>query len=73
MLNLRANPDRVATGTVIEARQVQGQGAVATVLVQRGTLRLSDIVVVGAQWGRVRSLIDDRAERKDAAAPCVWG
>lgn len=69
LLDLRANPDRLASGTVIEARQVQGQGAVATILVQRGTLKQGDIVVAGAQWGRVRSLVDDSGTRIDSAPP----
>jgi len=69
MLDLKANPQRLATGTVIEARQVQGQGAVATVLVQRGTLRVGDIVVAGAQWGRVRSLSNEVGERLEDAPP----
>ena len=54
---------------MLEAKQVQGQGAVATVLVERGTLRVGDIVVAGAQWGRVRSLIDDRRETLTEAGP----
>jgi len=69
ILDLRANPNRLASGTVIEARQVQGQGPVATVLVQRGTLKQGDIVVAGAQWGRVRSLVDDASTRLEQAPP----
>jgi len=69
ILDLKANPDRPASGSVIEARQVQGQGAVATVLVQRGTLRVGDIVVAGAQWGRVRALLDDGGTKLDEAPP----
>ena len=69
ILDLKANPNRLATGTVIEARQQQGQGAVATVLVQRGTLKVGDIVVAGAQWGRVRSLVDDQGVRQESAPP----
>jgi len=69
ILDLKANPDRPAAGTVIEARQVQGQGAVATVLVQRGTLRVGDIIVAGAQWGRVRALVDDSGGKADVAPP----
>ena len=60
MLDLKANPDRPAEGTVIEARLDRGRGPVATVLVQRGTLAVGDIVVAGSQWGRVRALIDDK-------------
>ncbi len=56
LLDLKANPARAAAGVVVEARQLVGQGAVATALVQKGTLRIGDIVVAGAQWGRVRRL-----------------
>lgn len=67
LLDLRANPDRPAEGTVIEAKLDRGRGPVATVLVQRGTLRTGDIVVAGAEWGRVRALIADTgAQVKDA-------
>ena len=69
VLDLRANPERMATGTVIEAKQVTGQGAVATVLVQRGTLRVGDIVVAGAQWGRVKALNDETGSKLEAAPP----
>ena len=60
VLDLKANPERPAEGTVIEARLDRGRGPVATVLVQRGTLAVGDIVVAGSQWGRVRALIDDK-------------
>lgn len=67
VLDLKANPDRPAEGTVIEAKLDRGRGPVATVLVQRGTLRTGDIVVAGAEWGRVRALIADTgAQVKDA-------
>jgi translation initiation factor IF-2 len=69
MLELKANPDRDAQGTVIESRQVQGRGSVATVLVQRGTLQIADIFVVGMEWGRVRALIDDRGNNARQAIP----
>ena len=59
ILDLKANPARPAEGTVIEARLDRGRGPVATVLVQRGTLRPGDIVVAGAEWGRVRALVSD--------------
>ncbi len=69
VLNLRANPERDAEGTVIEARLDRGRGSVATVLVQRGTLRVGDLIVAGSQWGRVRALIDDQGESTDQAGP----
>ncbi|MDD2869422.1 MAG: translation initiation factor IF-2 [Neomegalonema sp.] len=69
VLDLRANPDRAADGAVIEAKLDVGRGPVATVLVQRGTLRVGDIFVVGDQWGKVRALINDRGERVDSAGP----
>ncbi len=71
VLDLRANPGRAAEGSVVEAKLDRGRGPVATVLVQRGTLRTGDIVVAGAQWGRVRALINDRAENVAEAAPSL--
>ncbi len=69
ILNLRANPDRPAEGIVVEAQLDRGRGPVATVLVQRGTLHVGDIIVAGAEWGRVRALIDDRGEQVREAGP----
>ncbi|WP_374544508.1 translation initiation factor IF-2 [Rhodoblastus sp.] len=69
VLDLRANPDRSAEGTVIEARLDRGRGPVATVLVQRGTLSVGNIIVAGAQWGRVRALIDDKGANCVHAGP----
>ena len=63
VLELKANPNRAAEGTVIEARLDRGRGPVATVLVQRGTLKPGDIVVAGAEWGRVRALVSDTGNR----------
>ncbi len=63
ILELKANPDRAASGAVIEAQLDVGRGPVATVLVQNGTLRQGDIFVVGEQWGKVRALIDDKGDR----------
>ena len=63
ILDLRSNPDRQAEGAVIEAKLDVGRGPVATVLVQKGTLKRGDIFVVGEQWGRVRALINDQGER----------
>ena len=71
LLDLKANPDRAASGAVIEAQLDVGRGPVATVLVQNGTLRQGDIFVVGEQWGKVRALIDDKGERIKEAAPSV--
>ena len=71
LLDLKANPDRAAEGAVIEAKLDVGRGPVATVLVQRGTLKLGDIFVVGEQWGRVRALIDETGERVEEAGPSV--
>ena len=69
VMDLRANPDRDADGVVIEAKLDRGRGVVATVLVKRGSLKRSDIVVAGANWGRVRALINERDEQVDAAGP----
>ena len=69
MLDLKANPDRPAEGTVIEAKLDRGRGPVATVLVQRGTLQVGDIVVAGAEWGRVRALISDTGAQIAEAGP----
>lgn len=71
ILELKANPDRAAEGAVIEAQLDVGRGPVATVLVQKGTLRRGDIFVVGEQWGKVRALINDQGERVDEAGPSV--
>ena len=71
ILELNANPDRAAQGAVIEAQLDVGRGPVATVLVQRGTLRRGDIFVVGEQWGKVRALINDQGKRVDIAGPSV--
>jgi translation initiation factor IF-2 len=69
ILNLRANSDRAAEGIVVEAQLDRGRGPVATVLVQRGTLHVGDIIVAGAEWGRVRALIDHRGEQVREAGP----
>ncbi|MEA1830668.1 translation initiation factor IF-2 [Methylobacterium durans] len=71
IMNLRANEKRDGEGTVIEAQLDRGRGPVATVLVQRGTLFTGDIVVAGAEWGRVRALIDDKGENIQYAGPSV--
>lgn len=71
ILELKANPDRAAEGAVIEAQLDVGRGPVATVLVQRGTLRQGDVFVVGEQYGKVRALINDRGDRVTEAGPSV--
>jgi translation initiation factor IF-2 len=71
ILELKANPNRAAQGAVIEAQLDVGRGPVATVLVQKGTLRKGDIFVVGEQWGKVRALVNDQGERVDEAGPSV--
>jgi translation initiation factor IF-2 len=69
VLELRANVDGRAEGIIIEAKLDRGRGAVATVLVQRGTLKVGDIVVAGGEWAKVRALIDDKGEQVKAATP----
>jgi translation initiation factor IF-2 len=71
ILDLKTNASRPAEGTVIEAKLDRGRGPVATVLVQRGTLQVGDIVVAGAEMGRVRALINDQGETIDEAGPSV--
>ncbi len=71
ILEIQANPDRDAEGVVIEAKIETGRGSVATVLVQRGTLNVGDIVVAGAEWGKVRALLDDTGARVDVASPSM--
>ncbi len=71
VLDLRANPGRPAEGIVIETKVERGRGSVATVLVQRGTLRAGDIFVAGAEWGRVRGLYDANGVSLDEAGPGV--
>ena len=71
LLELKANPDRPAEGTVSEAKLDRGRGPVATVLVQRGTLHPGDIVVAGAEWGRVRALISDTGKALTMAGPSM--
>jgi translation initiation factor IF-2 len=69
ILELKANPDRTAQGVVVEAKMEKGRGAVATVLVQKGTLKVGDIFVSGTEWGRVRALADDHGKKIDSAGP----
>ncbi len=71
VLELKANPDKMARGTIVEAKLDKGRGPVATVLVQGGTLKVGDIFVSGVQFGKVRALVNDRGDRVDAAGPAV--
>jgi len=71
ILDLRANPERPGEGTVIESKLDRGRGPVATVLVQKGTLKQGDIVVAGAEWGRVRALVDNLGKPVKMAGPSV--
>jgi translation initiation factor IF-2 len=71
ILDLKANPERAAEGTVIEAKLDRGRGPVATVLIQRGTLHVGDIIVAGAAWGRVRALVNDTGNPVQEAGPSV--
>ena len=69
ILNLKANPNRVARGSIIESKLEKGRGSVATVLVQKGTLKVSDIFVSGSEWGKVKALIDDNGKNIKEALP----
>jgi translation initiation factor IF-2 len=69
ILDLKANPNRAAQGVVVEAKVERGRGSVATVLVQKGTLKVGDVFVAGADWGRVRALADDRGNKIESAGP----
>ncbi len=71
LLNLKANPNRKARGSVIESKLEKGRGSVATVLVQKGTLKVSDIFVSGSEWGKVKALIDDKGKNIKQAEPAV--
>src|SRR6202030_618408 len=69
LLDLSDNPNRSAEGVVLEAKLERGRGAVATVLIQRGSLHVGDIFVSGSEWGRVRALLDDRWQNILEAGP----
>ncbi|MEY4269514.1 MAG: hypothetical protein RLZZ58_730 [Pseudomonadota bacterium] len=71
IMELKANPDRQAEGSVIEAKLDKGRGPVATVLVRRGTLKVGDILVVGAESGRVRALVNDKGQQVKVATPSM--
>jgi translation initiation factor IF-2 len=69
ILDLKANPNRAAQGVVVEAKMEKGRGSVATVLVQKGTLKVGEVFVAGAEWGRVRALVDDHGNSIKEAGP----
>lgn len=71
ILDLKANPDRTAEGSVVEAKLEKGRGSVATVLVRRGTLKVGDIFVAGCEWGKVRALVDDHGRSIVSATPSM--
>lgn len=69
MLELRANPDQPASGAVVEAELSKGKGAVATVLVSKGTLKIGDVVIIGLNYGRIKAMFDDKGRRVEEAGP----
>ena len=71
MLDLKANPNRIAEGTVVEAKMEKGRGSVATVLVQRGTLNVGDILIAGKEWGRVRAMFNEHGKKVQSAGPAT--
>ena len=71
LLNLKANPNRIARGVVIETKLEKGKGSVATILIQKGTLKIGDIFVSGSEWGKVKALINDRGENVKEAFPSM--
>jgi len=71
LLNLNANPKRSARGSIIESKLEKGRGSVATVLVQKGTLKIGDIFVSGSEWGKVKALIDDKGKNIKQAPPSM--
>jgi len=71
LLELKANPNRAAEGTVVEAKLDKGRGPVATILVSRGTLKVGDIFVVGAESGKIRALVDDQGKQIKSAGPSM--
>ena len=71
LLDLKANPNHAAEGVIVEARMEQGKGSVATVLIQRGTLRVGEIFIAGSEWGRVRAMMDAHGAQLQEAGPSV--
>ena len=68
---MKGNPNRIARGVVIETKLEKGKGSVATILVQKGTLKIGDIFVSGSEWGKVKALINDRGENIKEALPSM--
>ncbi len=71
LLDLKANPERPAEGVIIESKMESGRGSVATILIQRGTLKIGDIVVAGGEWGRVRAMADNYGKQIEEAGPSM--
>ncbi|MAO56780.1 MAG: translation initiation factor IF-2 [Rhodospirillaceae bacterium] len=71
LLDLKANPDHAAEGVIVESRMEQGKGSVATVLIQRGTLKVGEIFIAGSEWGRVRAMMDAHGDNLEEAGPSV--
>lgn len=71
LLDLKANPDRPGEGSVIEAKLDKGRGPVATVLVNRGSLNVGDIIIAGDEWGKVRAIVNDKGDQLSAATPSM--
>jgi translation initiation factor IF-2 len=71
VLDLKSNPNRAAEGVVIEAQIDKGRGTVATILIQRGTLKIGDIFVAGTEWGRVRALVNDHGQKIESVTPAM--
>ena len=71
VLELRANPDKPARGIIIEAKLDKGRGAVATLLVQEGTLKAGDVFIAGSQYGRVRAMLNDKGQKIEEARPSI--
>ncbi|WP_343564548.1 translation initiation factor IF-2 [Kiloniella sp. b19] len=69
LLELKANPDRSAVGTVVESRLDKGRGALASILIQKGTLNVGDVFVTGTEWGRVRAMVNERGQKVKQAGP----
>ena len=71
ILDLKSNPNRPAEGVIIEAQINKGRGTIATILIQRGSLKIGDIFVAGSEWGRVRALVNDHGQKTEAALPAM--